>query len=175
MACEQTRNAQPTYNVDWRSARQHTSSPTTKTSRLGFGSKPALKSWISRVVTATKNMKQIVLSKAKNRNKITSVKNRDAGHISELLKTTSAVWESRQKSCLVEGVTWDWPECTLIGKSREMRTFSSVVSKFKVSFRTVHKHMRVAAIWLEKFYTDHRALQWSAVTVCVPWQFFQSN
>ena len=44
VAWEQTRNAQPTYNVDWRSARQHTSSPTIETSRLGFGSKPALKS-----------------------------------------------------------------------------------------------------------------------------------
>jgi len=35
-------------------------------------------------------MKQIVLSKAKNRNKITSVKNKDAGQISELFKITSA-------------------------------------------------------------------------------------
>ena len=38
-------------------------------------------------------MKQIVLSKGKNRNKITSAGNRKAGLISELLKTTSVVYE----------------------------------------------------------------------------------
>jgi len=43
-------------------------------------------------------MKQIVLSKGKNRNKIASAKNKKADLSSELLKTTSAISRSHQKA-----------------------------------------------------------------------------
>ena len=58
-------------------------------------------------------MKQIVLSKGKNRNKITSARNRKAGLISELRKTTSVVCEKSRYTRLPL-------DCEKVKKSKEI-------------------------------------------------------